>query len=182
MSETHLYRVRERRGTTLVLEARIGHPDVSLLPASAAEVLYQLFVSTKYANDGRDEPPPNAYEHFRAGAAAARTLLERLVGTTAEELPVVETRAQLEASNLQAAPAIASVTLTLEPPDAEVTKRSAIGVVLPDDCEAYGVLTIEVTDPHLITHLDSGMYWDTANITIDDGPHETMDDAVEPAP
>ena len=168
MSETHVYRVTAVESTRLSLDARIGHPDIALLPKSKIEFLYQLFVSTKYGNDPREEPPEGSLDAFRAAGEVARAKLESLSGTTMATIPTIETATALEEWEKVAGKVISSVTFTLEPEDAEVAFESAIGVVLPDGEEAFAKVTIEVVDPVVIAHLMPGMYWDSANVTIAD--------------
>ena len=168
MSETHMYRVAAVESTRLSLEARIAHPDISLLPKSKIEFLYQLFGSTESANDPREEPPEGSLEAYRAAGTAARAKLESLSGTTEAAIPFIETRAALEEWNVVAGNVIANVTFKLEPEDAEVAFDSAIGVVLAEGTEAFAKVTIEVVDPVVIAHLIPGMYWDSANVTVSD--------------
>jgi len=168
MSETHMYRVIAREGTRVCLEVRAVHPDVPSLPASKAEFLYQLLRSTDDANDSREEPPDDAYETFQRASDTARAKLEEVCGRSVSDIPPIDSAAALEEWNTIAGRVIERVSLIVEPADSGVALKSALGITLGHAERAFGKVELVVTDPDTVAHLVPGMYWDNANVVIDD--------------
>lgn len=169
MSETHHYRVLAREGTRVCLEVRALQPEISTLPASKAEFLYQLLRSTDDANDDREDQPDGAYEEFLRASDMARAKLEEVAGRSVSDIPPIDSAAALEEWNAIAEQIIERVSLIVEPARSEVALKSRVGVTLHDAASAQGKVELVVRDAATVAHLMPGMYWDNENVVIDDG-------------